>query len=1109
MKLLKFATILLIAFCFVLLNKNAHSQELWGTTALGGEDNVGVVFKTDDSGLNLVAVKEFEKPPYINASKPMFTKMFLYNEKFYGTTSQGGDYGNGVLFEYDPFTNSYTNLYEFIPADLNGDDMASHPHSGVVEYDGELYGTARFGTPNRPGALYKYNFEDGYQEVAEILAPINSPVVLNNRLYGTSHVGGVNEEGYMYEYNPETKNMVPVVQFDSSTNGVQPRGSLLVLNDKIYGMTLRGGEYNQGVIYEYDPATDDCSKIFDFDGNNGAHPFGGLIESDGVLYGMTTFGGDNVSNSNVISGDEFMPGNSGVLFEFNLSTNILTKKFDFGGLNGAHPYGDLIEFDGKLIGVTAFGGITDHGVLFEFDLTTSTFTKKVDLNDVAKGNNPMGTLAEWEGMLYGMTRYGGATRDGSLFEYEPTNGDFSKKLDFNNTFRYAKPNAGFLEFKGKLYGMTPYDGDWTSGMIYTIDPVTDEFTKIYSFDGINGQWPWGTLMEYNGKLYGLASRGGLTDNGVLFEFDPVTGVLDKKIDFNGENGHSPSNGHLVELNGKLYGLAPMGGLNGKGTLFEYDPDTEILIKKFDFGGTNGEFPWGGLIVLDDKLYGVTSGGGLIDPGPAHGVLFEYDPLDDNFTKMFEWHGLDGSTPRGSLLELQGKLYGLTSSGGVDPTPTGAGVLFEFNPGVSIEEAYHIKANFNDYGGANGANLRGSLMELCGNFYGISGAGGANGLGTFFEFDPLSEDFTRVISFDGTNGALPMSVTLVGFGSADVALVSASLDPVPVNTDVDLSVTIEDIDYMVENVIIDWGDGIETIEDLTGSTFYPTHTYTSTGVYTVTVTLNRVFCGADTEIYQYIVVYDPSDGFVTGGGWIDSPEGAYVAEPSLTGTANFGFVAKYKKGKTVPEGNTEFQFQAAGLNFHSNSFDWLITAGPKAMFKGEGTINGEGLYGFQVSVIDAALTPSTEVDKFRIKIWDKESGMLVYDNMVGEDDPNAEPTTEITGGSITIHKSDLKSGDTENMLIDLASDNQFNYSLSNYPNPFSNSTIIEFTIPVETNVMLDVYNIFGQKVATLVNQKYIPGTYTVEFKAKDLPVGQYLYRLITAEYSKTQKMILNK
>ena len=83
-----------------------------------------------------------------------------------------------------------------------------------------------------------------------------------------------------------------------------------------------------------------------------------------------------------------------------------------------------------------------------------------------------------------------------------------------------------------------------------------------------------------------------------------------------------------------------------------------------------------------------------------------------------------------------------------------------------------------------------------------------------------------------------------------------------------------------------------------------------------------------EVYQYIVVYDPSGGFVTGGGSINSRAGAYTADPSLAGKANFGFVAKYKKGQTVPTGNTEFQFKAGDLNFNSSLFDWLIIAGSK-------------------------------------------------------------------------------------------------------------------------------------------------------------------------------------
>ena len=153
----------------------------------------------------------------------------------------------------------------------------------------------------------------------------------------------------------------------------------------------------------------------------------------------------------------------------------------------------------------------------------------------------------------------------------------------------------------------------------------------------------------------------------------------------------------------------------------------------------------------------------------------------------------------------------------------------------------------------------------------------------------------------------------------------------------------------------------------------------------------------------LAVFDPTAGFVTGGGWISSPPGAVTQAPSLQGKANFGFVSKYKKGATTPTGQTEFNFKVANLNFHSDVYNWLVVAGHKAMYKGTGTINGGGNYGFLLSAIDAALTPSTEKDKVRIKIWDKENAdALVYDNQQGAGD-DEDPTTAIGGGSIVIHK----------------------------------------------------------------------------------------------------------
>jgi parallel beta-helix repeat protein len=173
-----------------------------------------------------------------------------------------------------------------------------------------------------------------------------------------------------------------------------------------------------------------------------------------------------------------------------------------------------------------------------------------------------------------------------------------------------------------------------------------------------------------------------------------------------------------------------------------------------------------------------------------------------------------------------------------------------------------------------------------------------------------------------------------------------------------------------------------------------------GVYTVEAKVS-VCESCEFTDSAMLVVYDSEGGFVTGGGWIDSPEGAYVPDPLLTGKATFGFVSKYKKGAQTPEGQTEFVFKVADLNFHSSSYDWLVVAGAKAQFKGTGTINGAGNFGFMLTAIDAELTPSTEVDKFRIKIWDKVTDELVYDNQIGDTD-DADLTTEIGGGSIVVH-----------------------------------------------------------------------------------------------------------
>jgi Leucine-rich repeat (LRR) protein len=233
-----------------------------------------------------------------------------------------------------------------------------------------------------------------------------------------------------------------------------------------------------------------------------------------------------------------------------------------------------------------------------------------------------------------------------------------------------------------------------------------------------------------------------------------------------------------------------------------------------------------------------------------------------------------------------------------------------------------------------------------------------------------------------------------------------VDPIPLGAVVGAEANFSDADAGdTHTASWDWGDGSTSVGavDQEADRVTGQHLYGVPGVYTVKLTVGDAAGETASAEYRYLVVYDPEGGFVTGGGWIRSPEGAYAADPALTGKASFGFVSKYKKGATVPTGETEFQFRAGDLDFHSASYDWLVVAGAKAMYKGVGTIDGQGHYGFMLSAIDAKLTPSTEVDLFRIKIWDKDNGdAVVYDNQMDAAE-DADPSTAVGGGSIVVHK----------------------------------------------------------------------------------------------------------
>lgn len=248
-------------------------------------------------------------------------------------------------------------------------------------------------------------------------------------------------------------------------------------------------------------------------------------------------------------------------------------------------------------------------------------------------------------------------------------------------------------------------------------------------------------------------------------------------------------------------------------------------------------------------------------------------------------------------------------------------------------------------------------------------------------DPQANTFTVSIS--------SLSYFVLGVLQAPaIESIQAPLDPVQVGAAVSVSAQVSNLGSAY-SAVWNWGDGAQT----SGASLSATHVYSQAGVYEIKLTILQEGYAPVSAVYQYVVIYDPAGGFITGGGWLQSPPGAFYPDPSKTGKANYGFVAKYKKNSSVPEGNLEFQLKEAGLKFQSTGLDWLVTsyADGWAILKGRGIADGSGeIYTFMLWMSDA------QPDTLALRItWEDALGVhTLFDS---------SPKAPIGGGSLTLHK----------------------------------------------------------------------------------------------------------
>src|SRR5688572_29247847 len=264
--------------------------------------------------------------------------------------------------------------------------------------------------------------------------------------------------------------------------------------------------------------------------------------------------------------------------------------------------------------------------------------------------------------------------------------------------------------------------------------------------------------------------------------------------------------------------------------------------------------------------------------------------------------------------------------------------------------------------------------------------------------------------DGLETATAVKRVTVLNVAPSVGVAAVPADPVPAGSEVTVSAAFTDAgkaDTHVGAVQWDAGGGFETAGVKVADGVVTARKTLAPGVYSVALMVTDDDGGeGKSSATAYVVVYDPNGGFVTGGGWIVSPDGACAASAcGYTGEdkATFGFSAKYKPGASAStSGNTAFEFKAGGFKFTSTVYQWVVVAGGKAQFKGAGVVNGEGDFGFLLTAIDGALGAAGSADRLRIKVWNKATGETVYDNRRGAGEDSDEATA-LGNGSIVIHK----------------------------------------------------------------------------------------------------------
>jgi uncharacterized repeat protein (TIGR03803 family) len=332
-------------------------------------------------------------------------------------------------------------------------------------------------------------------------------------------------------------------------------------------------------------------------------------------------------------------GAAGGVYEIAAGSDTVTPVSLFSGVppSGSTPSGVVLDGSGNLFGTTQFGGgaSAEVGSVFEIAKSSHAASTLFAFND-APGANPVSSVTlDAAGDIFGTTQdggEGGGNGDGTVFEIPASTGVLTTLWSFDLTDGF-EPQAGLtLDSSGDVFGTTAGGGAGPGagvGTVFEIDPSADTFRTLASFEDTNGSDPLGDLvLDGSGDLFGTSFGGGTDNAGTVFEIVKNSGVITTLASFDGADGYGPEGGLVRDAHGDLFGTTQAGGAPGDlggaggagdGTVFELAAGSGTITTLAAFDGTDGEFPYSGLVVdSGGNLYGTTQQGGT----DGVGTVFE-------------------------------------------------------------------------------------------------------------------------------------------------------------------------------------------------------------------------------------------------------------------------------------------------------------------------------------------------------------------------------------------------------------------------------------------------------------------------------------------------------